>query len=433
MDKILEGKRSVSGTITVPGDKSMSHRAVILGSLAQGTSRLHGLSTCCDVETTINAMKALGVSVDLDGTTASIEGLGIEGFEQKTRRGRVSIHCANSGTTARLLIGLLCGAGIRTRLTGDGSLMQRPMGRVVEPLSRFGAEVVSHDGFLPVKTGSRKPRPFEYLVPVPSAQVKSAMMLAALFIHGRVSITESIETRDHTERMLRLMGGDITLKNLQQGRTIIMRGRKRLVPLDIKIPGDTSSAVFFIASALVSASPHLIIRNVLLNQNRAHILEVFRRMGGRIDVEIIEEVPESFGNIRVQRSKLKGTVVDRWEVPFIIDEIPALAACAFFAQGDTVVRGASELRVKESDRIKGIVHMVKRFGGSIEELDDGFIIHGSNRPTQGIIESFHDHRLAMAASIIALNARGKSVVKDAECIDISFPGFFQELEDCTIL
>jgi 3-phosphoshikimate 1-carboxyvinyltransferase len=261
-------------------------------------------------------------------------------------------------------------------------------------------------------------------------------LLAALFIRSSSIVTEISETRDHTERMLVLMDADIKTRNTLQGKSIIISGRRELTPLDITIPGDISSAVFFIAAALISPSSEILLKNVLLNPTRAHILEVFKRMGGNIEVELIDELPERHGNVRVRSSSLKGTVVGGVEIPLLIDEIPALAAAACFAKGETAVRGAQELRVKESDRIKGIVDMVRGFGGKIKELDDGFVITGKTRPDKGRsvpvkFESFGDHRLAMAASILALNVRGTSVIHGAECVDISFPGYFDELEKHT--
>ncbi len=432
MDKIIEGNKSVSGVVKVPGDKSISHRAVILGSIANGKSEIKGISTSSDVKATIGALKNIGININVQDENTVVEGVGITGFENMGSAEPVNINCGNSGTTARLFIGLLSGAGIKARLTGDSSLSRRPMMRVVEPLTKIGAHIKTEDGYLPVVLEGQKLVPFDYNLPIPSAQVKSSLMLAALFIHGSSVIKESIETRDHTERMLLLMDGDIKIMNLVQGKDILISGRKELTPLGLTVPGDISSAVFFIASALITPSSELIIEDVLLNRTRAHIIEVFRRMGGEIEVEILDEFPEPIGNVRVRSSQLRGTTVSGFEVPLIIDEIPALAACSFFAMGDTVIRGAGELRVKESDRIKGIVYMVEQFGGKVEELEDGFIIHGGNNPNEAEVQSFQDHRLAMASSIIALNVKGKTVVKGAECVNVSFPGFFEIFEKCIV-
>jgi len=436
MDKIIEGKKSIKGTIEIPGDKSISHRAVILGSIAQGTSIISGLARSRDVQSTIQAMLKAGISIYEKNRKMVIEGKGITGFENRKKATPIEIDCGNSGTTARLLIGLFSGAGFPARFIGDASLMKRPMDRVVDPISKIGVQITSNKGYLPVEIRGGTPAPFEYTVPVASAQVKAACLLAALFIGSSSVVTEISGTRDHTERMLVLMDADIKTRNTLHGKSIIISGRRELAPLDIVIPGDVSSAVFFITAALVCPSSKILLKNVLLNPTRAHILEVFKRMGGNIEVELIDELPERHGNVRVRSSGLKGTVVGGVEIPLLIDEIPALAAAACFAKGETAVRGAQELRVKESDRIRGIVDMVRGFGGKIKELDDGFVITGKTRPDKGRsvpvkFESFGDHRLAMAASILALNVRGASVIHGVECVDVSFPGYFDELEKHT--
>jgi 3-phosphoshikimate 1-carboxyvinyltransferase len=431
MDRIIEGKRSIRGEITVPGDKSISHRAVIFASIAQGTSTIGGLSSSRDVRSTIQAMLKVGVSIDQREENTVVEGKGITGFEQLRAAEPIEIDCENSGTTARLLTGLFGGAGIPARLIGDESLMKRPMGRVVDPLGRIGGRLTSHNGYLPVEILGGAPAPFDYTLPVASAQVKTAFILAALFIAGSSVITETMQTRDHTERMLVLMDGDIRTRTTLQGKSIIITGRRELSPLSLRVPGDISSAVFFIAAALVSPSSDIMIRNVLLNPTRSHIIEVFQRMGGDIQVERVDEFPEPCGHIRVRSSNLRGTRVGGVEIPIMIDEIPALAAAACFAKGETVIQGASELRVKESDRIAGVVDMVRRFGGRVEELEDGLVISKKMKPTGIEIESFGDHRLAMAASIIALNARGRTTIKGTECVDISFPEYFDLLDAIT--
>jgi 3-phosphoshikimate 1-carboxyvinyltransferase len=428
MDRIVEGRRSIRGEIEVPGDKSISHRAVMLASIAQGTSRISWLSAARDVKCTVEAMRTAGVSVEQRGGTTVIEGKGITGFERLRPSRLLEIDCGNSGTTARLLAGLFGGAGFQVRLTGDESLMKRPMDRIAQPLAEIGVRITTEAGHLPVEISGGAPAPFEYTVPIPSAQVKTAFMLAALFIAGSSVITEPVETRDHTERMLVLMDADIRVRTTLQGKSIIIHGRRELSPLDMRVPGDVSSAVFFIACTLVSRSSELLIKNVLLNPTRAHVIEVFRRMGGDIQVEMAEEFPEPSGHVHVRSSSLRGTEVGGIEIPLLIDEIPALAAAACFAKGKTHIRGASELRVKESDRIAGVANMVRKFGGRVTELDDGLVISGGRRPSPAQVESFGDHRLAMAASILGMNVSGKTVIKGAECVDISFPGYFEMLD-----
>jgi 3-phosphoshikimate 1-carboxyvinyltransferase len=433
MDRVIEGRRSVRGSVSVPGDKSVSHRAVMLGSVARGRSVIRGLSSAEDVLSTAEAMRAVGVPLRREAGVTVVEGAGIEGFEAFGGAGPFRIDCGNSGTTARLLVGLLSGAGIPAELTGDESLSRRPMRRVVDPLVRFGARIETRDGRLPVELKGVRPGVFRYVLPVASAQVKSALLCCALFLEGTSTVTEPERTRDHTERMLRLMGCPIEERaSTPKGREIALTGRAELLPLDITVPGDISSAVFFIAAALIAPRSEVRVENVLLNETRSRILDVFRAMGAEIEVRVKGGLPEPVGDVRARSSRLKGVAVGGADIPLLIDEIPALAAAAFFAEGETVVRGAQELRVKESDRVKGIVETVRAFGGKVEELPDGFVIQGGSEALPAEVESSGDHRLAMAASIIALNAEGKSLIRNAGCVDISFPGFFEELEKSAV-
>jgi 3-phosphoshikimate 1-carboxyvinyltransferase len=432
MDAVLAGKKSLRGKVRVPGDKSISHRAIMLGSIADGRSILRGISKSLDVAATLDAFSCIGIKIRTEGDETEIDGAGLSGFERMGEGKRFEIDCRNSGTTARLLTGLLTGAGFNAILTGDASLMKRPMGRVTRPLEEHGALIETRDGLLPVILKGGKLLPLRYTLPVASAQVKSSLILASLFIDGMSVITEPVETRDHTERMLLLCDADIRVKNTTRGREIYIKGRRELSNLQMRIPGDISSAVFLIAAALTCPGSELVIENVGLNPTRAYVLEIFRRMGGNIEVEVEEEFPEPAGRLMVGYSDLRGISIGGSEIPLIIDEIPALAACALSADGETIVSGAAELRVKESDRIRGIVHLVRSFGGVIDEFEDGFRIKGPVEPGAAEVYSFGDHRLAMAASIIALRGEGRSVIKNAECVDISFPGFFEILKSCTI-
>jgi 3-phosphoshikimate 1-carboxyvinyltransferase len=429
MDRVIEGRGPVRGTVSVPGDKSVSHRAAILGAVARGRSVIRGLSSSRDVASTVEAVRTLGVRLCGEGNALVVDGGGISGFEALDAGGPYRIDCGNSGTTARLLAGLLSGAGIRAALTGDESLSGRPMGRVVDPLVGFGARVESRGGRLPVELGGVKPGAFRYRLPVASAQVKSALLCCALFLEGTCTVIEPERTRDHTERMLALMGCPIDVREADpKGREIAIEGRGELRPLDLSVPGDISSAAFLVAAALVAPRSEVRVRNVLLNETRSKILDVFRAMGGDIEVKVREESPEPVGDVRARSSRLRGTALGGADIPLVIDEIPALAAAAFFAEGETIVSGAEELRVKESDRVKGIVDIIRAFGGEVEELADGFVMRGRQRARPAEAESRGDHRLAMAASVVALNTEGRSLVRDAGCVDISFPGFFEELE-----
>ncbi|MGQ9617278.1 MAG: 3-phosphoshikimate 1-carboxyvinyltransferase [Spirochaetota bacterium] len=430
MDAVLFGRKSLSGKVRVPGDKSISHRAIMIGSIARGISSIRGLSKSLDVRATLDAFRSIGIKISNEEDDTEIDGAGLSGFERMGEGKRFEIDCRNSGTTARLLTGLFSGAGFNAVLTGDASLKRRPMERVTRPLEEHGALIETRNGLLPVVLKGGKLLPIRYTLPVASAQVKSSLLLASLFIDGMSVIIEPVETRDHTERMLLLCDAEIKIKNTTRGREIYIKGRRELSALRMSIPGDISSAVFFIAAALTCPGSELVIENVGLNPTRAYIIEIFRRMGGDIDVELEEEFPEPVGKLRVRYSVLRGIKIGGTEIPLIIDEIPALAACAISADGDTVVSGAAELRVKESDRIRGIANLVRSFGGVVEEFKDGFRIKGPIEPIAADVYSSGDHRLAMAASIIALRVEGKSLIRDAECVDVSFPGFFNILESC---
>jgi len=426
----IRGKKRVRGIISVPGDKSISHRAIILAALAQGESSIYGLSPARDVCSTVEAMHSLGIRIHRRIDQTVVEGIGIDGFEG-LGNGKIDIDCGNSGTTARLLMGLLSGARVKAVLRGDESLSRRPMDRVVDPLAQAGAMITSNGGRLPVEISGGMINAFEYTMPVPSAQVKSALLFAGLFSGQTSVVIEPVETRDHTERMLLFMDAGIRIKNSTRGKEMYITGKKNLSALDITIPGDISSAVFFIAAALILPGSDVRIQNVLMNRTRSYIIELFRMMGGRIDVDFETEYPEPVGTVRVRYSKLHGITISGPHIPLIIDEIPALAVCACHAGGKTEIRDASELRVKESDRIGGIVKLVSSFGADVQELADGFVITGGGKYMPGNIRSFSDHRIAMAASIFALSLKGKTVIDDTDCIDISYPGFFKDLQSLT--
>ncbi len=426
----IQGKKRVRGIISVPGDKSISHRAVILAALARGKSTIYGLSPARDVLSTVEAMHGLGIQIRRESKKTVVRGIGIDGFEE-LGNGKRDIDCGNSGTTARLLMGVLSGAKVKAVLRGDESLSRRPMDRVMRPLALAGAAITSTDGSLPVEIAGGRMHAFEYTVPVPSAQVKSALLLAGLFTDGMSVVVEPVETRDHTERMLLFMDAGIRIKNTTRGKEMYITGKKDLSALDLTVPGDISSAVFLMTAALILPGSEVRIQNVLLNGTRSRIIELMKMMGGRIDVDIEGEYPEPVGTVRVRSSKLHGITVSGPHIPLIIDEIPALAVCACHAGGKTEIRDASELRVKESDRIKGIVELVRSFGGNVQERDDGFVISGGGACRPGTVRSFGDHRIALAASIFALSLKGKTIIDDAGCIDISYPGFFEDIRTLT--
>jgi len=432
LDREVEGKRSLRGEIRVPGDKSISHRALMLASLADGESVLSGLSTSRDVGSTFGALQSIGVEMERKGDRVRVRGEGISGFELKKKDPAVEVDCGNSGTTARLLTGLLAGARIRARLFGDSSLSKRPMMRVIEPFSRLGARIEHNDGRLPILLSGGKLGEIRYTVPVPSAQVKTALLLASMFVEGTSMVDETVLTRDHTERMFSSMKAALVQTPLRRGKRMTVTGRMTLHPLNLMIPGDISTAVFYIVAALITPGSRLTVRDVGLNPTRSYIFEVLKRMGARIEIEHTETDPEPCGTIVAESSSLRSVAVGGEEIPLLIDELPALACAALFAEGETTVRDAGELRLKESDRIQAVVDMVRSFGGAAEGRDDGFSVWGPSDINSTAVKSCGDHRIAMAASVLALAAQGKSLVKGADCVAVSCPEFFDLLEKIAV-
>ncbi len=401
MDRKVKGARYVEGEIRVGGDKSISHRALMLSGMAEGESVVRGLSGAQDVLSTLASLQRLGVATERHGRTVRIVGKGLSGLEIPDGVDPIVLDCGNSGTTARLLTGMLAGAGVRARLVGDRSLSSRPMKRVIDPLCRFGARIEHRGGCLPLTIQGGKLGAIRYTVPVPSAQVKTSLILASMFVEGESVIDEKILTRDHTERLLAAMCAQFSREPLGTGQRITIEGNKALSPLDIEVPGDISSAVFFIVLALIVPGSRIVVRNVGLNPTRARILTVFERMGGELNTTIETGDPEPSGTVFARSSTLSGTEVSGREIPLIIDEIPALACAALFAEGETVVRDARELRVKESDRIEAVCDMVRRFGGEAEAREDGFTVKGGASIGNALDESRGDHGIAMAASVLA--------------------------------
>jgi 3-phosphoshikimate 1-carboxyvinyltransferase len=428
LDREVSGVRRVEGEIRVGGDKSISHRALVLSSMAEGKSVVRGLSGSQDVASTLQSLQRLGVALEQCGRTVRIGGKGLGGFKLPDGGDPIVLDCGNSGTTARLLTGMLAGAGVRARLVGDRSLSSRPMNRVIDPLCRFGARIEHSGGRLPLMIRGGSLGAIKYTVPVPSAQVKTALILASMFVEGESVIDEKILTRDHTERLLTAMSAHFHTEPLETGERITVEGNKALCPLDIEVPGDISSAVFFIVLALIVPGSRIIVRNVGLNPTRARILSVFKRMGGKVDTAVEKGKVEPSGTVCVRSSSLVGTEVSGREIPLIIDEIPALACAALFAEGETVVRNARELRVKESDRIEAVCNMIRRFGGEANAREDGFTVKGGAPISNALVESGGDHRIAMAASVLACAASGTSTIRDAECVSVSCPEFFDLLE-----
>lgn len=411
--------REIRAEIRVNGDKSISHRVAIFSAMSRGISEIENFSSARDCYSTIRCLRALGVDIE-EGRKIKINGVGIRGFKEPED----ILDAENSGTTIRLLSGLLAGQPFLSIITGDDSLRRRPMDRVIVPLSLMGAEFWArgNNRFPPMAIKGRYPlKPIEYRLPVASAQVKSALIIAGLLAEGESRIVEPLSSRDHTERLLPAFGARLK----KEGNTVIVYGDQELESQKIYVPGDFSSASFFITAGLIVPGSEIVIRDVGLNPGRIGLLDVIKRMGGEVEVYQKEEIlNEPVGDVVIKSSRLRGTTVSKEEIPILIDEVPLIAVLGAYAEGETVVRGAEELRVKESDRIRAIVTEFKKLGVDIEELPDGFVVYGPSIPNEGTVESYNDHRIAMALAIAGLSARGPVSINNEECVAISFPDFW---------
>jgi len=419
VELVLEKINRLKGNISVPGDKSISHRSLILGSIAQGETRIYNFLDSLDCLKTFECMQALGAEIDLGKDNfIKIKGKGLYGLQEP----KDILDVGNSGTTIRLLTGLLSGQNFYSVLNGDNSIRRRPMKRVAQPLRLMGADIWGRENgqLTPLSIKGARLNPLRYTLPVASAQVKSALLLAGLYATGEIVIKEPLPSRDHTERMLEIMQADI--KNFPLETKI--KGGKELKGTDIFIPGDISSAAYFIAAASMLRDSQIIIKRVGVNPTRTGIIKILKKMGARINILNYQtKSNEPQADLKIEYSELKGIEIRKEEVPLLIDELPLVAVVATQTQGKTVVSGAKELRVKETDRIKATVNELKKMGADIEEKEDGFIVAGPSRLKGAVCESYNDHRIAMSLAVAALLAEGKTVIKNSECIDISFPGF----------
>lgn len=422
--KIIKGSGSVlKGEITPPGDKSISHRAVMIGSLAEGKTKVSGFLNGGDTLSTVNAFRQLGVSIEVKGTNVVIEGNGLYGLKEP----KYVIDAGNSGTTTRLITGLLSAQNFHSEITGDKYLQKRPMARIIKPLTEMGADITGKDNnnLLPLKIRGKKLKGIKYEVPVASAQVKSCLILAGLFAEGITEIIEPQKTRDHTERMLDHFGVKLNIS----GSSIKVSTPSPFSGSELLVPADISSAAFFIVAALINPGSEILIRNVGLNSERTGILEILKKMGGDINIENKRtECGEPVGDITARYSNLKGIEIKGDLIPKAIDEIPIVSVAACFAEGKTVIRDAMELRVKETDRIKSMSSELKKLGADIEELEDGMIIQGAEKLSGNKCSSWGDHRIVMSLAVAATRAIGNTEIEDSECVSISFPEFFDFLE-----
>ena len=421
----------IQAEIHLPGDKSISHRAVLFAALATGESCIRGCSLGEDNLRTIRAVQLLGVDIAQQDTTVIVRSRGRDAF-QPPSAADATIDCGNSGTTMRLLAGILAGCSFPSRLDGDASLRRRPMRRVIDPLRLMGATIESegeqHCAPLRISGQSGRLTGITYTSPVASAQVKSAILLAGLHASGRTTVREPERSRDHTERLLPAFGGRLAV----QGRTVSVDGGAPLHARDVDVPGDLSSAAFFIAAALLLPRSELRIRQVGLNPTRTGIVDIFRAMGARIETHNARNVcGEPVGDLVVGSSALRGITVDGELIVRAIDELPMLAVMMAFAHGTSVIRGAAELRVKESDRIRALAVALTALGVTVEEMPDGLVITGQGRVRGGTVHSQGDHRIAMALSVAGLGSDEGVVVREPECIAISFPGYYRLVQEIT--
>ena len=421
-DLVVKPSRGVKGALVLPGDKSISHRAVLLAAIAEGDTVITGFLKGQDTLNTARAVQMLGIPVEGLGTERLVvHGKGLDGLSEPVE----ILDLGNSGTGMRLLAGLLAGQDFFSVITGDQYLRKRPMARIVEPLRQMGAMIDGRSGGklapLAIRGGGRGVRSIDYASPVASAQVKSAVLLAGLYAEGVTSVSEPSKSRDHTERMLRFFGVEVS----EEGTRVSLRGRQKLAAKGfLDIPSDISSAAFFMVAASIVQGSDLTIRNVGVNPTRVGIIDILTEMGAAIDLENRrEQAGEPVADIRVRQKKLHGVDISGEMIPRAIDEIPVISVAASYAQGKTVIRNASELRVKESDRIATMAAELRKMGADVKELPDGMEIAGRESLSGAVCESHGDHRIAMSVAVAGLAAQGDTVVRDAGWIDTSFPGF----------
>ncbi|QOT00542.1 3-phosphoshikimate 1-carboxyvinyltransferase [Brevibacterium sp. JNUCC-42] len=408
----------IQGETQVPGDKSISHRAVMFGALAEGTTRISGFLQGADCLSTIDCFSSMGVSIEREGDQVTVQGKGWFGLQEPNQK----LDVGNSGTTIRLMSGILATQPFHCVVEGDESIAKRPMRRVIGPLRQMGAKIDGRKNgeFTPLSIRGGDLKGIQYVSPVASAQIKSAILLAGLQAEGTTRVEEPSVSRDHTERMLRAFGVEVE----QSGNLVSVRGGQKLIGREISVPGDISSAAFLIAAVMMLPESELLIKNVGINPTRTGIIDVVRAMGGTIELRnerVVNEEPVA--DIYVAYAKLHGIVIEGDLIPRLIDEIPVIAVMATQAVGDTIIRDAAELKVKETDRIATVVSQLGKFGAKVQPTDDGMIITGECILHGTDINSMGDHRIGMAMAIAGLASQGETVVRQAEAIDVSFPGF----------
>ena len=413
----------LQGTIAVPGDKSISHRSVMLGSIAKGTTEIHHFLQGADCLSTISCFRQMGIPIEQKEDRVLIHGKGLRGLKKPDQ----ILDCGNSGTTTRLISGILSAQDFDVTLTGDASIQKRPMKRIMDPLSMMGASIesVSGNDCAPLHITGQRLHGIHYQSPVASAQVKSAILLAGLYADGETKVTEPYVSRNHSEVMLSCFGADVNIK----GTTASILPARELYGNQIHVPGDISSAAFFIAAGLIVPNSEILLTNVGINPTRDGILKVCQEMGAHITLSNVRKGDgEPTADILVKTSSLHGVTIGGSIIPALIDELPIIAALACFAKGTTVIKDAAELKVKESNRIAVMVKNLSAMGANVTETEDGMIIQGGTALHGNIIDSKNDHRIAMTFSVTALVAEGETEILDADCVNISYPGFYEDLK-----
>ena len=414
---VIQKIKKAIGQIKVPGDKSISHRAVMLGSLANGVTEISGFLKGADCLSTIDCFRKMGIDIDINGENVTVHGNGLRGLKKPDEM----LYTGNSGTTTRLLCGILAGQNFDTSITGDASIQKRPMGRVVKPLSMMGAKIENE--YCPLYITGTKLHGIDYKMPVASAQVKTAIILAGLYADGETVIHEIEKSRDHTELMLSAMGADLTVDNLD----ITVKPTNDLTAVNVDVPGDISSAAFFLVLGAIMPNSRITVTNVGINPTRTGIIDVLKDMGADITLENVHtSAGETVANITVRSSSLKGTTVGGDIIPRLIDELPIIAVAAVFADGQTVIKDAQELKVKETNRIRAVVDEFNKCGIDITETDDGMIINGGKSIHGADFKTYGDHRMAMSLTVLAQLADGESTLDDSDCACVSYPTFFDD-------
>ena len=414
---VIQKIKKAVGQIKVPGDKSISHRAVMLGSLANGVTEISGFLKGADCLSTIDCFRKMGIDIDINGENVTVHGNGLRGLLKPDEM----LYTGNSGTTTRLLCGILAGQNFDTSITGDASIQKRPMGRVVQPLSMMGAKIENE--YCPLYITGTKLHGIDYKMPVASAQVKTAIILAGLYADGETVIHEIEKSRDHTELILSAMGADLTVDNLD----ITVKPTNDLTAVNVDVPGDISSAAFFLVLGAIMPNSQITVTNVGINPTRTGIIDVLKDMGADITLENVHtSAGETVADITVRSSSLKGTTVGGDIIPRLIDELPIIAVAAVFADGQTVIKDAQELKVKETNRIRAVVDEFNKCGIDITETDDGMIINGGKSIHGADFKTYGDHRMAMSLTVLAQLADGESTLDDSDCACVSYPTFFDD-------